>query len=664
MQQQHRFSWQPTPVILCLAVALAVSPAQAEEASLAPVVVKDTVDQEITTVITKEALENRTARNLRDVLQQALGVTVAGGPAIAQKIYVNGIVDTMLTTTLDGAPQNGQTFHHQSRLLIDPELLKQLELTPGGSAASAGPGALAGSLQMTTKDGRDLLRAGQTLGGSVRGGTSSNDGNRLGVSLYGLIDDKVDFLLSGNQTKTGDYKDGNSTVQANSGATQDSGLAKLNWHIAPGQRLTVGYQTVEDEGVRYLRPNMWGLGSARNGPPMPQKTRRETLNTTYRFDGDTHLPGLEVHAFSDRLTVERTTPVAQTRFNKPANYRFGEQVNADGVNILTTSRLGGIALRYGLNHHRFQSSAINPNPLDASSNGHEHSQVSGIFAESSVPLDARWLLGAGARYDWYDYTDNHQQTFTSHGMSPNVSLTWLATDVLNVYARLSHTLRGAGMKEVFYIDNTTWRNDAKLKEEQADNAEIGFAYDAGAWHYKGSVFRLNIADYITTGSDYITNVGDMHSSGYKLGGGWRSGPFHADVNVTHARPKLNGHDLGEMDDSLGVSTGRTWGLDLGYSIPAWNLDLGWTSLWVAKHAYIDRTTTAKVKNGYAVHDLSANWQPLGKDHVRVTFSVHNLLNTFYYDQGTYAYVNSAGSAVYYGYAEPGRDVRLDLSWKF
>lgn len=652
------------PVTLALLGIFSLSALAADEQTLAPMVVSEKMVPEATSVILSDAIVKRAARNLREVLQDEPGVTVGGGPAIAQKVYVRGVEDTMLSTTLDGAPQTGRAFHHQSRLMIDPDLVKQVELDRGSSAASAGPGALAGSLRMTTKDGRDLLRPDQKLGGIIRGGVSSNDGERFGASVYGLAGDDFDFLLSGNQNNTDDYKDGNGKTQVNSGSTQKSGLAKFNWRMAPGHSLAVGYQAVQDEGVRFLRPNMWGLG-ANNGPAMPQKSERDTLTATYRYDGSGSAPAVELNVFSDKMTVERTTPTTQTRFNKPAGYTWGEQIDAQGANLLLTSKLGGATFRYGLNHHRFESHAINSRAVDKTSTGNEKSGVSGLFVEGNMPLADRFIIGAGARYDWYSYTDNHNQNFSSNGLSPSGSLTWLATEALSFRAAASRTMRGAGLKEAFFIDSTNWKNDPNLKEEKANNYELGFNYGSGPWSLKGSIFRLNIEDFITTGSGTsITNVGDMVSKGYELGGGWRSGAFRVGASVAHAKPKLNGYDLSETNDGLGVSTGRSWSFNAGYDIAAWNLDLGWTSRLVEEHKYTDLTKVEKSKDGYAVHDIYANWLPLGKDRMRVTFSVRNLFDKFYYDQGTYAYLSNTGSTVYYGYAEPGRDVRLDLSWKF
>lgn len=661
----------PHPLLLALPGLFSASLALAQEPTLATVSVQEKLVSDVTTTVTSEAVQTHAARSLGEMLRDEPAVSVGGGAAIAQKLYIRGVEDSMLNTTLDGAAQSGRAFHHQSRLLIDPELIQSVEIDRGATPASAGPGALAGSIRMTTKDGRQLLRDGQTFGASVRGGVASNDGHRWGAALYGLAGESVDFLVSANRDDNGDYKAGDGTRQTHSGSTQSSGLGKLNWRIAPGHRLTMGYQAVQDEGSRYLRPNFWqGQGNSL----MPQKTMRDTLTVTYRYDGTRTLPAVELGLFSDTMKVTRTTTAAQPQFNKPLGYQFGEEIASSGLNLKAATRVADATVRYGLNIHRFEMNAVHARPPAAStSNGREESSVKGLFAEGSIPLGDQFLLGAGARYDWYGYTDNHAQRISSRGLSPNMSLTWMATDALSVRASAGTALRGAGLKEAFYVDNTRWRNDPGLQPEKARNVELGVNYNEGPWSAKATVFRQQIRNFIstTTGATWaVANVGTMKSSGYEVGVAWNRSVWRSGLAVASAKPQLNGYDLGDEAYGLGVSTGRSWNLNLGYRIPTWNLDLEWFGRFVesktsTEYLISESRTATKHKPGFGVHDVYVNWLPYGNDRLRVTFGARNLLNKFYYDQGSYAYyVSTAGAISGRGFAEPGRNVRLDVTWKF
>ncbi|WP_241525496.1 TonB-dependent receptor plug domain-containing protein [Pseudophaeobacter leonis] len=124
--------------------------------------------------ITEEEIEARNPSTTKDVFVGESAVTAGGGAAIAQKIFVNGIEESLLSVTIDGARQNKSAFHHTGNVLLDPELLKSVEISKGLAPADAGPGALAGSIAYETKDAADLLEEGDNFGGRFMLGTSDN----------------------------------------------------------------------------------------------------------------------------------------------------------------------------------------------------------------------------------------------------------------------------------------------------------------------------------------------------------------------------------------------------------------------------------------------------------------------------------------------------------
>lgn len=653
--------------------AFAAAPALAQDTALSTVVVSEQAYSDTTATVGGDELAARAARDSRETLQNETGVSVGGGGnAMAQKIYVREIEDTLLTVTLDGVPQGGNIFHHQGRILIDPQILKQIEIDKGGTVASVGPGGLAGSVRMTTKDAGDLLRPGQKFGGMLLGGLAANDGWNGGGAFYGELGGALDFLLYAKRNDTDDYEDGHGNTQEKTASKQDSRLAKLKWRLAPGHSLSLSHQSLEDSGTRYPRPHMVGFTGS-NGLT-PQRLDQRTTTVGYQFAGAGGIPAVDLTVFTEDVENIRSNLTAAF-VGKPVGYTFGERLETSGANLLLKSQVGATTLRYGLNHHRRQAEAVNPTKKGAAGgSSDERSEVSGLFAEGSVPLGTMFLLGFGGRYDWYSYEDNHGQDFDSNGFSPNASLTLQATDALSFRLGASRTVRGAGMKEAFMLDNgpgpLIYRNVADLKEETAKNVELGFNYDQGPWSLKGSVFRMTIDDYINLvyragppATATRENVGTVKSHGYELGGGWDNGTVRFGLSVSDAKPQLNGFDLGDGDFSLGTTLGRTWLASAGYTLAAWKLDLGWNVRRVEDVSYRPAGATADVrKEGYTVHDLYANWQPWGEDRMRVTFSVRNLFDRFYHDQATYGY--SAGNGMILGYAEPGRDMRVDLSWRF
>lgn len=672
------------PNLVAVAVAaLLPGVVLAQETVLDTVVVSGQAFSDATVVVTGDDLRARAVRDIREALQNEVGVSVGGGGnAIAQKIYVRGIEDMLLTFTLDGVPQGGNIYHHQGRVMIDPSLIKRIEIDKGGTVASVGPGGLAGSVRMTTRDARDLLRPGQSFGGLLTGGLSSNKGDRVGAAIYGELAGDLDFLVSRNRNETRDYRDGDGNTQPQTASEQNSTLAKFNWHPAQAHALSLGYHGISDEGTRFLRPHMVGFAHpVASNVAMPQKLEQDTVTVGYRFDGADRLPAVELTGFLDETSNARTN-VAPI-FAKPAGYRYGEELTVEGANALLTADLGSARLRYGLNHHDRKAKAVNPvmtgvvkENIGRANTSEESARVSGIFVEADMPLGSMFLLDFGARYDWYDYTDPYGQDFSSSGLSPNAAVTWLATDALSFRLGASRTERGVGLGEAFFIDNGGGVDNASmyaahpsLGPETAKNVELGANYRSGPWDLKAAVFRMTIDDFIdyrrtfeSPNDHFRGNVGQVKSDGYEVGGEYRAGNLRVGASVAQARPKLNGVDLDDTNFSLGVSTGRTWLVNLGYVVPAWNLDLGWNARVVEKHEHRNAAgVVTLVKDAYTVHDVHANWQPLGHDRLRVTLAVNNLFDEFYFDQSTYGL--SSGDTVL-GYPEPGRDVRLNLTWQF
>lgn len=89
--------------------------------------------------ITADDLDKRQAQDLNDIFRGDAEVSVGGSSGISQKIYVRGLEDTMLNISVDGAEQSGSLFHHQGRLSIEPELLKQVDVSAGAGRATNGP---------------------------------------------------------------------------------------------------------------------------------------------------------------------------------------------------------------------------------------------------------------------------------------------------------------------------------------------------------------------------------------------------------------------------------------------------------------------------------------------------------------------------------------------
>lgn len=158
--------------------------------------------------ISEEEIERRNADSVRDIFAGESSITTGGGAAIANKVFVNGIEESLLSVTIDGARQNKSAFHHTGNVLIDPSLLKRVEVTKGLAPADAGPGALGGSIAYELKDASDLLEDGDDFGGRLTiGGIPANEEVRGNLTLFGRVGG-WDWLVSGVRHVGEDYENG------------------------------------------------------------------------------------------------------------------------------------------------------------------------------------------------------------------------------------------------------------------------------------------------------------------------------------------------------------------------------------------------------------------------------------------------------------------------
>lgn len=659
MPQTPPFPARVLAVLLPLCLA---STAWAQDvAQLETVKVSASTPTQDDTLLRSELID-RQAQDLKSVFASDSEISVGGGGnPIAQKMYIRGMEESLLNLSVDGAQINSKVYHHQTALILDPQLIKQVEVEKGTASASSGPGALGGAIRYETVSALDLLRPDQNLGATLTGSVFSNEGGRSSGSAYVRFGE-VDALLSASQMKTRDYQDGNGNTVANSATEQHNYLAKLGVKLSEQQRVSASFQRSSDEGVRTTRANMVGfVHPVLPNDPIPQSLTRDTATLNYKGRQLGWVDGLDATLYRSEVESERTSK---------KNRSWGETLITSGADVMLQHGIGEHVLKSGLNWREEKSAANRiANPFGLTGSGRENMSVLGGFAEGELHFNAVTVTG-GLRYDDYHYTDNHQQQFGSAGVSPSAGVRWQATDALQLRAGYARALRGVGLKEAFMLDIAQWKNLPDIKAEKAHNTELGFQYQQGGFSLNGNVYRQIIDNFITTFScpNYAGgcrgNTGQATIDGYELGANYRWGALNVGLSVADNRPQLNGRKFNDGDLGLGTSTGRTWVSKVGYTLPGHGVELGWLGRYVEALSYQPiGSKTERTKAGYGVHDIFVSWRPLEKkDSLRLNLAVKNLFDRQYYDQATYAWNGWQGKVL--GYPEPGRDVRLEASWQF
>lgn len=641
MPPAQRFPRHP----LCLAIALlGTSPLALAESAQSLDTLQITAERlAADQVVDAEAMERRQASDLRDIFADQPNVSVGGAAPAAQKIYVRGLEDTQLNVSVDGATQSGYLFHHQGRLLVDPELLQRVEVIAGAGEATNGPGALGGTIRFVTKDPEDLLRPGQNIGARLSAGYFSNtEGYRTSASLYGRLTDHWSALASLSHTDHDDYEDADGNTQPFTSTRRQSGLVKLVGQLTDEQRVALSYDRSEDEAFRLHRPH-W-RPSFRNAP-IDQEMVRETLTGRYGFDSLTN----------DWLDLDLTlyrTEASLEHVDGP----FGDYIGSmetQGGDLRNRSRLGDHTLTFGIDYRRDEASLASP----LYGTNREEGRVVGLFLQDRYQLTDRLQLSAGARYDWFELDEELTgNRFKESGLSPNLGVSFDATYNLNLYGGWARAIRGTQVKELFVLDY--YRNAEDRRKETADNYEVGARYQHGNLYLSAEAFVTRIDDVVgIVDRATLGNPGNLKSRGFSTSIGYDWDRLNASLSFSRARPEIDGEPLSDDDMAIGTSVGDTWVANLNY-LATDSLELGWTGRFAERLTRV--ASDSPEKAGYGVNDVYARWRPLDDDQLTLALRVNNLFNKQYFDHASYG---DAGD-VAHGLPDPGRDIRLSASYRF
>lgn len=582
------------------------------------------------------------AMSLQDIFKQTPEVSIGGGALHSlQKFYVRGINERMLRITIDGAAQPEAAYHHSSQVMIEPELMKRVEVHAGTGSATSGPGALAGALQFTTMSASDLLKPGEKLGGMLKLNYFGNQpGHKVSATAYGKLGDGLGILLHSSRMKTQNYRDGHGNKVDNTAADSRNRFVKFDFKTSGGDNWMWSYEDQQNQGMRNKRSN---LLAAKFNPSEQQRTERESSSLQYRTNFGVHSLALSGFVNQNLIYLAQNTPRVE---------RDGSRGKGVDANLVT--RLGAHKLSYGANW-RMDTGFAN---VAGKALPQETAQQGGIYLEDDWALADEWALSLGARYDSYRYTDGKQQDFSSNGFSPSASLSFAPTQALTLRLAYAQVQRGVGLMEPFLL--AYQGNDRALKAEKARKWEISAEWQQDNWQASANVYRQNIANYI--GYDAARqNLGEVMVNGYAMRLAYhpKAAKWTASLSVAHARPRLNGVPLGNSDVMLlGTSSGRTWVAQWDYAMPEHKLNFG--SSWRAQERLSHVPSGSPEKAGNGVIDAYLQWQAMPQLSVNV--SVKNLLNKYYHDQSSFGYHPRWGSVA--ALPEAGRDLRISANWRF
>ena len=619
--------------------------------------------------VTTQKIDESTDTDLKGLLFNEPSIGFGGGNGTSQWVNIRGLGQDQIDFKVDDAYADTSTFHHQSRFLLDPELVKVVAVQKGSGSASAGIGASSGAIVAETIDPSDLLRPDQNFGFKVNAGVSSNKGWNRGLSLYGRAAG-FDALVAGNWITEENYKAGKGYINGGvsggnrvpySALGQRGLLAKIGYSINEDNRIELSRSQEQTHGTRTLREE---FNDFERNPASYRTYTQDRTNLEYKGANLGFVSNIKANVFHLKTAREDAGSSA-------------DQNKATGANLNLDSRIfDRHTLKYGVN---YRTQKNHPGRVTAAAN--ESKTDYGIYAEGIWDFHPVTLT-TGLRYDHFKVNTSGHTSASDGNINPSLGLIYDVTDNLSLKASHSYATRSPRLYESMLASSRNIVTAPNLKAERSRTTEIGFNYrPIQDLSLTGSYFWQkinNVHDFAclsgscaggrstyTSGITQSTNNGYIKNKGYELNANYRWQGLTARMGVAYSDPKH--HYLFESYDinTKAHAVGRTWTAGLAYHFDRPNLEIGWRGRFVqsrigkpSRGATASEGTTEK-RAGYGVNDIYANWKPTGKDDLNINFAVNNIGNKYYYSHSQRSSSSSGNSL-----PEVGRDFRLAVNYKF
>ncbi len=382
----------------------------------------------------------------QEVFDTVPGVEIMGGARrIAEEPSIRGFSDTQIILRVDGARRNFD-LAHRGRFLLDPELVKRIEVMRGSSSTLYGSGGLGGVIDVETVDASDLLGPGETVGGRIKLGYQSNGQEPLVSGGLYTVQGRWDILthLVYRET-TEDLEDGAGDDILDSQDRIFNGLAKLGFAPTDHQHLELFVNVFDSAGQNPTN------AQSESSPEtlVDRDTRAYDARLSYSYRPDTRFIDLTAVAYYTDLEV-REDRIIDGRLDVSDFESWGIDIK----NIMQLLEGEDASLRLAFGAEVFGDSQ------SGTRDGADRTQfpdAERTFAAGYAQLE--WdLFGdlidivPGIRFDHFDLEAEGGFPDRSEGeVSPRVSIGLRPTEDIYIWASWARAFRAPSLTEL-YVD--------------------------------------------------------------------------------------------------------------------------------------------------------------------------------------------------------------------
>lgn len=329
------------------------------------------------TTISARQLEQNNAVDMGNIARYSPLISVpaaaSGGGSVWDSpgntgINIRGVEGNRVSLELDGialpdaAPKpDGTTLNAFGigRDYFDPETFRDVRIGSGSSPAGAGTPGLGGSVSFATKSPEDYLDGKRKLYADYKFGYTSDHAARMhAVTAATEINPALKALVVAVH-RDGEQADSKSNTPLNPDDwNSDAVLAKLNWTIAPGQKLNFAIDSYKAEHTRAYNNKTSTLYPT--GVSQGSNTKRTRFSVDYQWTptGIALFDTLDTKLYSQKAEVVDLTHADYVSGGQKyiRDINTGYFNDSKGLSLDATKQLGvGNLLSYGLLYEQLES---------------------------------------------------------------------------------------------------------------------------------------------------------------------------------------------------------------------------------------------------------------------------------------------------------------------
>ena len=594
---------------------------------------------------------------------QGSGIAIRGLGSQAG-LYGN---DGKVAVVVDGVKNRSEISYRQGSLLvIDPELFKQVKVNRGPTGSYAFSGAsVGGTIQATTKDGRDFVKSGKAFGVRQKFGFESNGKMQLSSTALAFApDDRFDAILAYGRRKADNQVDGSGEVLLSTEFLQESLLAKLNFWASEDLRLTLGYSK-SDIPQKDVPFNVYQADavSTSSFPNVDRVTEDKTTYIAFNYDPiDNDLINLTARYELKDENVDLQSTEPGNRLNYLAR-PYDNQTKSLKVSNESSFNTGEIdhTLNFGFETGVKESHSLDGDGQNPGWQGGGKQKFSALYIINDMNFGNGLTITPALRFDnqtltSYNnsapYINYRTNTVTHPGIADGTEFKHQSTTgALSAHYMLDN---GFGVFGSYaYNENLPTLNDMRSDTaidtvEKAKTQEVGLSYAGEGVLNDGDTLKGKLTAYktsVTGGKTHSISRGNLYT-GYDLEGlelelSYVNPAFYADFNIGQntgtATDTTNGTLIGEP---FNYATGTSAQLTLGKRFLNDQLDLNFEVFHAAAN---DRTTVAAgatdalaPSKAYTLLTIGAEYSPQSGTLAgfEIRGAIQNLADTNYRQYGS------------------------------